>query len=207
MIVNRFAIPALAFCLGATCLISSKTVHAAPAAGFIQERGWDAPPDELNETERRGFHDGMEGARKDFENHRRPDVENRDEFKHPDLPRELHQAYRQGFRRGYDRAVAHFWGAPAMPAPMPMAPPPVREPERRGWDAVPDEFTDVQRRGYHDGMEGARKDVENHRRPDVNNRDEYKHPDLPRDLREAYREGFRRGYDVAMRHYMNDGPR
>jgi hypothetical protein len=52
-------------------------------------------------------------------------------------------------------------------------------------------------------MEGARKDVDNHRRPDVNNRDEYRHPDVPYELRRQYREAFRRGYDVAMSHLMH----
>ena len=69
-----------------------------------------------------------------------------------------------------------------------------------GWDAPPQEFQDVQRRGFHDGIEGARKDFGNHRRPNVNNRDEYRHPDLPRGLRRAYKEGFRRGYDVGVQH-------
>jgi hypothetical protein len=76
-----------------------------------------------------------------------------------------------------------------------------------GWDAPPQEFRDIQRQGFHDGIEGARKDVENHRRPDVNNRDEYRHPSVPGPARRDYREGFRRGYQTAMSHLMNGGPR
>jgi hypothetical protein len=34
----------------------------------------------------------------------------------------------------------------------------------------------------------------------VNNRDEYRHPHVSPSAREDYREGFRRGYDAAMRH-------
>ena len=35
---------------------------------------------------------------------------------------------------------------------------------------------EIQRQGFRDGIEGARKDSDNHRRPNVNNRDEYRHP-------------------------------
>jgi hypothetical protein len=150
----------------------------------------------------------MDGARRDFENHRRPDVNNRDEYRRPAVSRDLREVYRDGFRRGYERAVSHFWGTPDMPmrAPdMPMRQPDrvVSPPDRGGWEAPPSEFSEVQRRGFRDGMEGARKDVDNHRRPDVNNRDEYRHPDVPYELRRQYREAFRRGYDVAMSHLMH----
>jgi hypothetical protein len=66
----------------------------------------------LNEIQRRGFHDGIEGARKDAGNHRRPDVNNRDEYRHPHLPPEEREAYREGFRRGYERAMSHLMGEP-----------------------------------------------------------------------------------------------
>ncbi|WP_158945533.1 hypothetical protein [Granulicella sp. S190] len=75
-----------------------------------------------------------------------------------------------------------------------------------GWDAPPGEFRDAQRQGFHDGIEGARKDLENHRHPDVNNRDEYRHPSVPHAERRDYRDGFRRGYDTAMAHLLNGGP-
>jgi hypothetical protein len=72
----------------------------------------------------------------------------------------------------------------------------------RAWDNPPQEFRDIQRQGFHDGIEGARKDYDNHRRPDVNNRDEYRHPHVPGSARADYREGFRRGYETAMDHLM-----
>jgi len=62
---------------------------------------------------------------------------------------------------------------------------------------------EVSRRGFHDGIEGARKDYENHRRPDVNNRDEFRHPPVARRDREAYRHGFERGYQVGVDHLMH----
>jgi hypothetical protein len=77
----------------------------------------------------------------------------------------------------------------------------------RDWNLPPQEFRDIQRQGYHDGIEGARKDYDNHRRPDVNNRDEYRHPHVPESARADYREGFRRGYDTAWDHMMNGGRR
>jgi hypothetical protein len=54
----------------------------------------------------------MEGARRDMDNHREPNVENRDEYRHPQLAPELREAYREGFRRGYDRAMAHMTNQP-----------------------------------------------------------------------------------------------
>lgn len=77
-----------------------------------------------------------------------------------------------------------------------------------GWDAPPPEFAAAQQRGFRDGIEGARKDFENHRPPNVNNRDEFRNPKFiaPPDRRD-YRFGFRRGYDVAVRHMYGPGPR
>jgi hypothetical protein len=69
-----------------------------------------------------------------------------------------------------------------------------------GWDAAPGEFREIQRQGFHDGIEGARKDFDNHRPPNVNNREEFRHPRVSASARDDYREGFRRGYDAAMRH-------
>ena len=77
----------------------------------------------------------------------------------------------------------------------------------KGWETPPEEFREVQRQGYHDGIEGARRDYDQHRRPDVNNREEFRHPHVPASAREDYREGFRRGYENAMSHMMNDRDR
>ncbi|HEU5352734.1 MAG TPA: hypothetical protein VFU55_14175 [Terracidiphilus sp.] len=112
MNLKRFAIPALAVFLGSTCASVAWAGSAAPAAqpGYHDRGGWDMPPREFNDLQRRGFHDGIEGARKDFENHRRPDVNNRDEYRHPNLPRGDRRVYRQAFRRGYEVGVRHFYG-------------------------------------------------------------------------------------------------
>jgi hypothetical protein len=96
------------------------------------------------------------------------------------------------FGFGTTRAMA----APAQPGPVAA----VYQDGPGGWDQPPSEFREYQRKGFHDGVEGARKDFANHRAPDPANRDEYHHPHVPRDMREDYRDGFRRGYQVAMEH-------
>lgn len=70
-----------------------------------------------------------------------------------------------------------------------------------GWDNAPPEFREAQQRGFRDGVQGARRDFENHRPANVNNRDEFRNPNFiaPPDRRD-YRFGFRRGYDVAVHH-------
>jgi hypothetical protein len=62
-----------------------------------------------------------------------------------------------------------------------------------------------ERRGFYDGARGADRDFGNHRRPDVNNRDEYRDPNLPRWAAHEYREGFRRGYYERVRQVYNGG--
>ena len=89
-----------------------------------------------------------------------------------------------------------------------QGPPPPPQYAQGGWDAPPPEFAAAQQRGYRDGIEGARRDFENHRPPNVNNRDEFRNPKFiaPPDRRD-YRFGFRRGYDTAVRHMYGPGPR
>jgi ribosome modulation factor len=184
-------------------------IHAvasgAQPAAFGQDRDdWNRAPDGWNDIQRRGFHDGVEGARKDAGNHRQPNVENRDEYRHPDVPPPMWRAYRDAFRHGYNVAMSHLLGGSGpMGGPGPGARgPQMGGPPMRDWNTVPDWFNDAQRRGFQDGMDGAQKDYGNHRRPDVNNRWEYQHPSLPPDMWDPYREGFRRGYQVAMSHLM-----
>src|SRR5579863_8498564 len=165
MTQNRILIPALAIILAAGCSTAAR-MHAAPLPqpqGYGQDRDWQVPPGEFNEVQRRGFHDGLEGARRDFENHRRPDVNNRDEYRNPQLGGELRETYRAGFRKGYEIGVSHLWGAP--PPPPPVAAP---APERPGWEtwAMRGLQSDAERQGYHEGTEHARKDFTLQRRPD-----------------------------------------
>ena len=85
-------------------------------------------------------------------------------------------------------------------------PPPPREGYGQGgWDAPPGEMREVARQGFRDGIVGAQRDMQNHRRPNVNNRDEFRHPRVPPNVRADYQMGFQRGYDTAMRHAMYGG--
>ena len=85
-------------------------------------------------------------------------------------------------------------------------PPPPQAYGQEGWEQAPPEFRAAQQRGFRDGIQGARKDFDNHRPPNVNNRDEFRNPKFiaPPDRRD-YRMGFRRGYEVAVQHIY--GPR
>jgi flagellar biosynthesis/type III secretory pathway protein FliH len=139
-------------------------------------------------------------------------VNNRDEYRDPHLQRDQQEAYREGFRRGYERGVSHLVGGPQEPVgpaeqPMPGASQQMRDPDRggpgMGMGMSQELGSDIQRRGFHDGLEGARKDLDNHRQPNVNNRDEYRHPGVPHGMRNEYREGFRHGYDRGMSQMMS----
>lgn len=92
---------------------------------------------------------------------------------------------------------------PAAAAPVPHAygTPPQDYPNQP-WAAPPSEWQAVQQKGFRDGVRGAYKDAQNHRPPNVNNRDEYRHPDVPHRDRRAYRQAFQRGYWTGVRHMM-----
>ena len=89
-------------------LSSSSTARAAEPAGAQWNMPWDQPPSEFKEMEKRGFHDGVQGAMKDYDHHRFPDVERRSEYRHPHVEPSLREDYRKGFRRGYDDAMKHL---------------------------------------------------------------------------------------------------
>lgn len=91
---------------------ASAAVSGTPAANAQdREHGdWDAAPQEFREVQRQGYHDGVEGARKDYENHRRPGVENRDEYRHPHVSSSAREDYREGYRSGYQKGVEHLYG-------------------------------------------------------------------------------------------------
>ncbi|HEY6413130.1 MAG TPA: hypothetical protein VIX42_05555 [Edaphobacter sp.] len=101
-------------------------------------------------------------------------------------------------------AVLAFTTSVCVPSTIVAQGPPSHEyHDQAGWDAPRSEYQEVGRHGYQDGIEGARKDFENHRKPNVNNRDEYKHPHVSGADRDQYRASFRHGYDTAVEHMMN----
>ncbi len=75
----------------------------------------------------------------------------------------------------------------------------------RGWDAPPGELREYARQGFIDGVQGAERDYANQRIWNVNNRDEYRHPHVPANVRGDYRAGFKRGYYQTAQHYQG-GP-
>jgi len=132
------------------------------------------PSGNVMEFRHRGFQDGMDGALRDLDNHRRPDPNNRDEFRSPRVAPDMVEPYRDGFRHGYDAGMRALTEG--------------SDDWRRG------PMGEIRMRGYREGAEGAIRDYDNHRRPDPNNRDEYRSPRLPANQLEPYRDGFRRGY-------------
>jgi hypothetical protein len=77
--------------------------------------------------------------------------------------------------------------------------------DRGGWDAPPQEFRDVQRQGFRDGLQAGRSDFARHKQPNAEQRKEFRRPPVPPPSRDEYREGFRRGYDSAFSHFR-EGP-
>jgi len=202
---RSFLIPAFVLLLAG---VNPGRATASPAViqpvAYGQERPWDEPPAELNEAQRRGFHDGIEGARRDRDNGRRPDVDNRDEFRNPHIEPGLREAYRQGFRRGYETAAAHLWGAP--PPPPPPPPPPYQGERRDGDDwGMRSLASDAERQGYHEGSEAARRDFQSQRRPDPDDAPEFRNPRVPPQLVGEFREGFMRGYEVTRGQLTGEG--
>jgi hypothetical protein len=111
------AIPGLSLAAFTAAILLSIPVSQAqqappsPPPGYGPDYGhevWAEPPAEVQGMEARGFHDGIEGARRDYENHRQPSVENREEFRHPPVAHHDREAYRHGFRRGYEVGVQHL---------------------------------------------------------------------------------------------------
>jgi hypothetical protein len=102
-------------------------------------------------------------------------------------------------------ATPVFLTAQYGPPPPPPGGGPPPPPPGGGWDAPPPEFRDVQRQGFHDGIEAARNDFDRRRQPNAGRRREFRRPPVPPPVRDAYRDGFRRGYDSAFSHFRG-GP-
>ena len=68
------------------------------------------------------------------------------------------------------------------------------------WMQPPAEFKDVQRKGFHAGVQAAIKDYDKHRDPDLERHKEFVHPKVDKSFVPDYRDGFRRGYNDALKH-------
>lgn len=187
---------------------SSYAYAPSPQQGYYPNDAWAMPPSEWQAIEQQGFRDGVRGAYKDAQNHRQPNVNNRDEYRHPNLPRGERQAYREGFQRGYWRGVRHLMGYYTGPNPYPEVQPQQAYYPNESWAVPESDWQAVEQQGFRDGVRGAYKDAQNNRQPNVDNRDEYRDPHVPDVDRHVYREGFRRGYWTGVRHLMGyyNGP-
>lgn len=97
----RLLIPTLGFALLAGGSAVAQWYSYSPQSGYEPQVQYRQANPEAG-FRYRGFEDGMIGADRDFQNHRRPDVNNRDEFRNPHfIPGWARQDYREGFRRGY----------------------------------------------------------------------------------------------------------
>jgi len=112
-IIPALALTLTAFLATSTPLLADAGISWESPSAYGQaypQAGWDVPPQEYRDVPRKGFQDGVEGARKDFQNHRRPDVNNRDEYRHPHVSHNDRDEYRAAFERGYQTGVAHIYG-------------------------------------------------------------------------------------------------
>jgi hypothetical protein len=107
----RLGTMAILIGLGLTTIgvAGAKAQETAPPPGFYNQPWTQAPSTYQDEIARRGFHDGIEGARRDFQNHRPPNVENRDEYRHPPVSGSARHHYRDAFQRGYEVGVQRIY--------------------------------------------------------------------------------------------------
>lgn len=111
MNTRALTVAAMAFLMVSTAGVTMAQYYGPPPARYAQSPAWDQVLPEFRAAEQRGFRDGIEGAKKDFKNHRSPNVMNRDEYRDPHFISPPDRSdYRMGFRRGYDVAVRHIYG-------------------------------------------------------------------------------------------------
>lgn len=112
MKIMWFSVSALALCIAAPVMkASSPEAQPSPSAAQYQDRDhdWDRPPDAYQDAERRGFHEGMEAARRDYMDRRHADADDHDAYKHPPVEGDnARHEFREGFKEGYRRAMDHM---------------------------------------------------------------------------------------------------
>ena len=109
---NSIAISVLSLGLALPAGLLTVIPANAQPAGFYQDRGWDEPAAEFRDAQRKGYHDGIDAARHDYDHHERKDVVDHDHFRHPPVDHSLRDDYRDGFRRGYETAMQHMADGP-----------------------------------------------------------------------------------------------
>ena len=82
-----------------------------PVHAHAQVIQWNVePPNYYNDIGRRGFHDGMEAAQRDFRAHRDMDPWHNPVLRNPPVPGQERERYRDAFLRGYDEGMHHARG-------------------------------------------------------------------------------------------------
>lgn len=70
----------------------------------------------------------------------------------------------------------------------------------------PPAWSEIARRGFHDGVEAARRDIAHGVPPDVNRHPRFRNPPVPPPAFEDYRHGFREGYQQTFQRGPAPGP-
>jgi Spy/CpxP family protein refolding chaperone len=115
MKLTRLALSVLALALASSPLLAHgaspqdqpKEGAGQPAPARVKA-AWEKPPEEFNDVQRQGFHDGVDAARDDFQNQHPQDAEKRNEFHHAPGSKHAREQYLEGFRTGYDLAFYYL---------------------------------------------------------------------------------------------------
>src|SRR6201998_2488949 len=107
--IKWFAPSLLALCIASTGALKASAHKAQPlSSAVLSQDRWDQPPADYRDAQQRGFHEGVEAARKDFDEHRHADADDHEMYKHPPVEGEARKDFRDGFRDGYRRAMDHM---------------------------------------------------------------------------------------------------
>lgn len=116
--IKWFSVSALALCMAAPVAIKATAQEPPPPPNPQytpqyqdqgRDRDWNRDPDNYRDAQRQGFHEGMEAARRDFQDRRHADADDNRMYKHPPVRGdEAKRDYREGFKEGYRRAMDHM---------------------------------------------------------------------------------------------------
>ena len=101
---------------------------------------------------------------------------------------------------GLGTGVAMCLGLAVTPAPMYAAPAGAQNGLTLPWLQPPPEFREMQRQGFHAGVQAAVKDFDRHKDPDLERHKEYVKPKVDRSYVPDWRDGYKRGYNDAYKH-------
>jgi hypothetical protein len=103
-----------------------------------------------------------------------------------------------GFGLGLSMSVA----AGVVPAQLFAAPAGAQNGVTLPWLQPPPEFREMQRKGFHAGVQAAVKDFDHHKEPDLERHKEYVKPKVDRSYVPDWRDGYKRGYNDAYKHLV-----